>query len=685
MLSLKVVFLFFCIPDVALAQKKQARTQDDSPKSQELELAQKFLDDNRLDSASYYFNIEKKQLGNKKWSLDFTNYSIALTRAYYIMGMSDSVVKYANWLIDNYHKHKAEVALVASYEFLALTDMYTGNFEEAEVFFNRLDSSLQFVDTSRISKERYYSLVMKQIQGMGVFYALQGRFQEGLIQFLKADSILKDSENMESQLNNKVYIANIYSELKQFQKAIEIYEAIEKAYIEGHPVDMIQVYDNVSLCYTELGNYEQANNNLKKSLQLARSEGDSNAVAFNFLTQNVNLRSQGLYEGALQKLNYAIFLFEFTKNHMMFHAARLDWIVLKKESKQLQKADVAVMDDVVAYFETSQAKEKYVHALRNQAEVHAFFGNYKKAAQVYKLHDSINAHHVEKKYSELTADIETKYRTNKFKDEAESQRQAREISELNNRKKSLILYFSISLAILSLLALWIFYRLFIKLKKSRNEIDIQNKILAKREEEKSLLLKELHHRVKNNLQIVSSLLYLQSIAAKDHSAKNAFKEGQNRVDAMAMIHKYLYTSEELTQVNIHKYLSRLVESIAYSYSFTPKNIDLKFNIAQEPLDVDIAIPLGLIANELVSNAFKHAFVEVERPKLSINLRMDGNLVLEVADNGAGVPKDVNYENTFGMELIQSLEKQLGAKLEYHFQKGALFRLIVPKEKLRKLP
>jgi two-component sensor histidine kinase len=241
------------------------------------------------------------------------------------------------------------------------------------------------------------------------------------------------------------------------------------------------------------------------------------------------------------------------------------------------------------------------------------------------------------------------------------------------------------LAILSLLALWIFYRLFIKLKKSRNEIDIQNKILAKREEEKSLLLKELHHRVKNNLQIVSSLLYLQSIAAKDHSAKNAFKEGQNRVDAMAMIHKYLYTSEELTQVNIHKYLSRLVESIAYSYNFTPKNIDLKFNIAQEPLDVDIAIPLGLIANELVSNAFKHAFVEVERPKLSINLRMDGNLVLEVADNGAGMPKDVNYENTFGMELIQSLEKQLGAKLEYHFQKGALFRLIVPKEKLRKLP
>jgi two-component sensor histidine kinase len=193
-------------------------------------------------------------------------------------------------------------------------------------------------------------------------------------------------------------------------------------------------------------------------------------------------------------------------------------------------------------------------------------------------------------------------------------------------------------------------------------------------------MKELHHRVKNNLQIISSLLSLQSFRIKDEKASRAVREGQQRIEAMSLIHQRLYTRDNITEINIREYISDLVDSLQSAYGFGKDKINIRLDIADELMNVDQAIPLSLIVNELVTNAFKYAFEDNQAPELTVILkRKDGNIVLQVADNGKGVNIEewTDKEGSFGKELIQTFVKQLNGYLDIAVNKGSQFTLSIP--------
>jgi PAS domain S-box-containing protein len=195
--------------------------------------------------------------------------------------------------------------------------------------------------------------------------------------------------------------------------------------------------------------------------------------------------------------------------------------------------------------------------------------------------------------------------------------------------------------------------------------------------EKELLLKEIHHRVKNNLQIISSLLMLQSETTRSEQALKALRESQDRVISMAIVHEVLYQSKDLAQVNFAEYTQKLTDHLLRSYNIDSHAISLKMNVARVSLDIDTAIYCGLIINELVSNALKHAFPAGGPRELCLSFCTDGDRsTLTVSDNGVGLPPDVELDKTesLGLQLVTMLTQQLGGTLELDQGRGTTFKI-----------
>lgn len=193
--------------------------------------------------------------------------------------------------------------------------------------------------------------------------------------------------------------------------------------------------------------------------------------------------------------------------------------------------------------------------------------------------------------------------------------------------------------------------------------------------EKEMLLKEIHHRVKNNLMVISSLLSLQSRYIKDEVSKSIFKESQNRARSMALIHELLYRSTDLKRINFGDYIKTLTNELFRMYVTDPNRIKLNINVEDVMLDINTAIPLGLIVNELVSNSMKHAFPNDRKGKIDIEFKLeDGIYSMIVSDNGVGFPKDYDLEvsDSLGLRIVNSLTEQIDGQIELERTNGTRY-------------
>lgn len=196
--------------------------------------------------------------------------------------------------------------------------------------------------------------------------------------------------------------------------------------------------------------------------------------------------------------------------------------------------------------------------------------------------------------------------------------------------------------------------------------------------EKEVMLREIHHRVKNNLQIVSSLLKLQAGYMKEQKSRDAFIISQNRVKSMALIHQQLYRSTNLSKIDFGDYIKQLLNYLQQAYITGSKKVLINVEAENIFLEVDTAIPCGLIINELISNSFKHAFINQSHPKISVRLKKKGDrkYLLEISDNGKGLAENFDIRNTasLGMQLVVTLTEQLDGIIDTFNKDGAVFRI-----------
>ncbi len=214
------------------------------------------------------------------------------------------------------------------------------------------------------------------------------------------------------------------------------------------------------------------------------------------------------------------------------------------------------------------------------------------------------------------------------------------------------------------------------MEEARKSAECQIKASLK---EKEVLLREIHHRVKNNLQVVSSLLDLQARGASNQDTIDALTESKDRLNAMALIHAQLYEGSDLSEINMKGFVNRLLVQLLQSYPSPDTKITPIVSVADYPFPISMAVPVGLILNELLSNALKHAFVGRKEGTIEVSLTAseEGKINLTVSDDGAGLPDgfDINATGTLGLRMVKILtEDQLRGSLYVISKEGAIFNM-----------
>ncbi len=332
------------------------------------------------------------------------------------------------------------------------------------------------------------------------------------------------------------------------------------------------------------------------------------------------------------------------------------------------------------------AKEKLFQSLASLEKIEAPFIEvwvHKELTVVFEaLNDADQALFYYKEYMPLAKDVEA--RNNKegldrimtdFQLEKKDLEIEAQSAELRN--KDLIQYaMSAGLALLMVI-IGLVTKNYFSSRRSAKKIEEQRDMISKNLEERETLLKEIHHRVKNNLQIIANLLYLQSSKAEDENIKDVLEEGQGRVRSMSLIHQKLYENDDLKSIPFEEYLMELVQEIQNSFGDEGSKVKINIQAQQVFFDVENAVPLGLIINELTTNTFKYAFDGKKKGEYNIYLtREDGHYELHVSDNGKGLPEEIDIRKTrsLGLRLVRVLSNQLEG--QYHFENdgGMNFKL-----------
>ena len=317
-----------------------------------------------------------------------------------------------------------------------------------------------------------------------------------------------------------------------------------------------------------------------------------------------------------------------------------------------------------------------IHEL--QYRIDSSEGNYLKALQEYKLtriaDDSIYNLRKTNQFAELQIQYETEAKDKNI--ELLQQKDKVQLSALrqsNFMKKVTLVGILVMLVITALV-----YRLYRNKQKSNKEINEKNQALEQLVRDKDWLVKEIHHRVKNNFHIVASLLEIQSSYLKNKEALSAIKESQHRIHSMSIIHQKLYQSDTLSTIHMPEYIYELVEYLRESYGIR-ENIGFSLQIENIELNHASAITLGLILNEAITNAIKYAFAKVKDGKISISLShiSDSQILLSIADNGRGLPVDFDSKigASMGMELLRGLTDDLGGSFSIETNEGTHIKVI----------
>ncbi len=199
----------------------------------------------------------------------------------------------------------------------------------------------------------------------------------------------------------------------------------------------------------------------------------------------------------------------------------------------------------------------------------------------------------------------------------------------------------------------------------------------KKKGDEKILLKEIHHRVKNNLNIIIGLLELQSQNIEDVAVKEMFRESINRIRSMAIIHEYLYRSENQSAIDLSLYIESLADNLLAVYADTKKELMINYKMDSVFTDFDLAIPVGLIVNEIITNSIKHAFIERPKGKIDISLEKNKSKIkLTIKDDGIGVPVNLDIENSksLGLQLIKLLVSQLNGDYKIYREDGTTVQI-----------
>jgi two-component sensor histidine kinase len=546
---------------------------------------------------------------------------------YYIPFTIDSIFYHGDLAIPLFDKLNDQHNLAAIYAELALSYIYASDLEKSEtLIFKALGIYETLEDSWGISSsfcKMSYIFFAQQDYDLAIRYALKA---------------IEITEKNQYYFIQEQALLNL---IKSYQKVGKLDEALEagnkcietlNAHLPDEVYDLARAYGYRGDVWTEIGDYQKALKDNLKAYSIVEAEMGAD---------NPNAKT---YRDGIAR---AYFLQGKYKDAMPHLKASLEGFV-----------------------ELGHSYKPYMQELYNNlAECYYQLGDYQKAFDSQQLAHAVFDSLVQNRIANLESESLVKYESGK-KDQALAEQET--IIKQQNQFQLLGIGF-IGLLLLFLVTLIYYFR--------RNQKNMA--ALSAKNKENELLLKEIHHRVKNNLQVISSLLNMQSRNIEDKAIKDAILESQSRVQSMSLIHQKLYRGQNLAAIEMKSYLQTLADSLVETFS-DEDVVNIELDMQNLELDVDYAIPLGLIANELITNSLKYAFPGRKKGAIEIKMKQDqGEIILDVRDNGVGTktPEVQEDSNGFGSELIALLTMQLKGKLDAKTENGYHTRLRFPISKI----
>ena len=625
---------------------------------------------------------------------------VNITDQYKIKGAWDSVYHYNTLLSEVAHKSgNWDLEMRGYLDRVSQDRMFKK--DTSEKYIEKVRYIFENLDTSKLSFK-----MLNQGYESHASYLFRKDFVDSSLVYSKRSLLMADKSNVPivritARLQHGIRLQYV----KRYEEKLNILLEAEKIADEyvPDPIFKFRIYKDIGSLLLKISDLDKANYYLDKAISTADEANYSLFRADAEILKGKLLAERGQFDLSLSYFNKAI-----RKYKEVNYLARLPIVYVSLANMQLKAKQFdgakTSLDSSLLYFSGNAITYKcalanYNLAIGKYSKVKEFLDSSKNELALeadysdvyymikYKYYKSINSNKqaldTYEKYIQTRDSMQANFKDlkiHRIESEYNRNKQDIEISSLNklniSQDKALAVRNTAlwmgSIMLLMLCGLLFgLYRLYKRDQKNQKELAVQNKKISEALAQNQVLIKEIHHRVKNNLQVVSSLLSMQARKVNDGDTKDALNSSKTRVQSMSILHQNLYQGNDVTGVNIEEYLEKLVENIVDTYHIR-ENIKINIDIDPISLDVDTLVPLGLIANELICNALKYAFEGRDQGVLIVSFKSKENkMILRVADDGVGIVGDELpiKKGSLGARLIKSFSARLEGEIKIDNSNG----------------
>lgn len=610
--------------------------------------------------------------------------------------LKSKVLEYQNTNVDSsriYLDSCYRLALELPEKFY-LGDVY--QLKSRDFFLRSLPDSALFYGKKACEIFQYYpdssSRYASEYNLGNIYLGLEEHIQ-ALVQFKKVLRIIDENfdvfvEDGEDDINlNRAYcyvsIGLVYdhlgdypAKLQNMQRGLKIASNI---YSRESEILQAITLGNIGQTYYELGDYELAESYAISGMEMKKTLGVENSNGYNYQVLAMAAYGRKKYALALKYLQLSDKLFKQIQNNGELNNNQLLRAKCFFEQKKYDLS-LEILHSSERQFDEPGSKKERIEMYELLSEIYTSRKDFESANKYLKITLQLK----DELYSKTNTDATDEFLT--FFDEEENriddklnnyknlqEREKLELEVKNRKEKEVWIY---SLFIVSTICLILIIIVIARGNRRNKKINLE---LNYSMDEKEILFREVHHRVKNNFQIISSLLNLQQGIEEDSRSKEVLSDAQGRIQSMSLVHELLYRKNEVKRIDFKTYTQELVSSIIRSYTNEKLSIDCNIVCENESFDLELAVPLGLILNEAVTNSVKYAFVNRSEGKIEIQLKpIDAkNYLLLIMDDGIGIPEEFinGSKETLGIELINILSQQLGGSVQFINTNGTEVRVV----------